>query len=455
MKIVKIRNDVIFYVSLTVFASSGFILWWGYNYIMPSLNAFWLALALALIIIVSPWGSQRLPGNNDKPTFPPLHWLLNIFAIQLSLTAAFLGICELCGQVLPIGTSLHPHLFSTNLQLFLTHYGLFPWSLYAICAVGFGVVAYRSKENGYFNKLLFPLFKSQEQQPLGLTFNGHTKLFSISGFSITLALLCVLLAALICSAFQPFTTGFTPGTVMLTIVLIFFAYTHYFRKYLTKSLTPPIPIPLANLKIAIVFVLLLIALNLVLSPLNKQTQLSTPKFITTLQQSNWMQFWHIFSASWWLVWTPIMGIFIARISRGYTVRQMLFASLLLPAITACVLSIWPPHSSWYSPHPILGTVIAWVGFIGIIFMFMQHKMLPMFILSYLPNQDRYKHRDHQDFFRKVYRLATASLYLFLPAGVSLLFIFMYVLAFPLYFYMLAYLIALPLLLIKTKTAQQG
>lgn len=432
MKTNKIRYDLMLMISPVVIAA-GLALIWFYNTALNySFTAFCLPLVILLLVAILPrWGKQRLVVDKaETPRHSFAGMWLRIAALQLTLLAIFLGISHLTNQLLPIATTVHPAAFSKTLYIMLVHYGLFPWSLVGLLAIGFGYYSYRLNEDAFMSTQLFHVFKSHTQQIMALIINTTTKRATNIALASTLAFMILLFAAVFVHGRIPLAVGFKPVTAILVTLLLIFVYTKSFKRTMSRITKNALPLFITLPLLCLILAAIIVAYSIFMVKFTQEpAKLNT--LFSALYHKDWHNFWIIFSMMWWLAWAPLCAIHIARYGRGQSVRTILVATLLLPVILAVVFysnHLW--HIINLDTHTILATTLATVGFIGLLMMVTHRYSLPMMILSYLPKRDAYKNRDKHFYFRRIFRLSIVVLYVFMPAGIYLAAIFLFLMVVP-------------------------
>ena len=320
----------------------------------------WLALGMALVMICGPWGGKRLAVDpEEKPRYGRAGWIGRIIALQLCLWALFLGVSTVCGETAPALTTPQPELFQhTLLQLGLKQ-GLFPWAFVALIAVAAGYYSYCQQKDAYLSTLLGRL--TQRHAVLEIAINFIGRLNTLLAYAITLALIAVLWASV--GSLFPLITGFSLTPVLVGIILLLLSLTKIYRRTLLKSLGKNIPLTAGMFFWTLILATAVWLLNGFLAPLTN-IAMAPPGLLSHWLHLPWRQLWQIFANGWWLLWTPLIGILVARISRGYPAREIILGTLLLPLILTVVLEL-TQTLSWSIP-PVIVTIIAALGLLGLL-----------------------------------------------------------------------------------------
>lgn len=370
----------------------------------------WIALLIAVVYIITPLGSKRLAAANDThKRHNTLQWWLRIIAMQLSLLFLLMGISWL----------IQPSAYIQSLHQQLTHFGLYPWSWISIVAVAFGIHNYRQQQDTHMHNIIAPQRKTS--QTLISVINTTVKNTGFAAWSITLLLICIIWARIFIP--EPFILvhGFNFATILTTLILFFFSFTKIFKKVLKKICAHKNPTPLAITICYISITLLLIIFSMLFSSLYSH-DIKISGFIQYYMNKNPYTLWQLFSLCWWFSWSYLAGIYIARISKGYSIRMMLIATLSLPIAITLLLSF--VHTSSYMTT-LIPVICATLGFIGIVLLFTNKIFLPSTVMTFLPHAEVPRHRDHHFLIRKWFQTAFIIAYFFLAMNLPALYLIIF------------------------------
>jgi len=306
-----------------------------------------LFLILALLLIVTPWANQRMPLESPNlqrqaKRLPFIKCLGLTFLLQTALILAFYTICHLTAATLPINIAPFP-LFQTTVSILLLDWGLFPWGLYVLMAVGLGYVGYIRKQPGDMSTLLRPLTKNMIGDAVSLVADVTTKIAIILSLISTLALISMECIGLIGAYFNlPLAYGLRLDVFLAMVVLLKMTKSDFCEQQLSRllKLSSPILVVTSFLLLMIIGFLLLSFLigwlsPIFTAPLNRELNF-TP--------DDWPVIWAVFSGMWWLSWTPLVAGMLTYVWRGYKIRTLIVGTLLL-AITAGILESAYPNWS--------------------------------------------------------------------------------------------------------------
>lgn len=409
MKIMKTRKDL-FFIAGSGFILAGLVFFLVLTPLIPKLfYGHWAFLFLALILGISP-SSKKTYG--ETRLYSPARWLALIFLMQISLLAMHLGI------------------LSASHAKELLEDGLFPWGWVAILASAFASVAYFGQENAFGSSLLSPLIKTRVEKPTGIIINNIVKFAQSLALVITFALMILLIAQML--GFHPSAPFSEPLPLLGLLLLILFSFTKSYKRLLARVCAYP-----AWLLIS-AFILLLGCIIAGLHAISKPLQftLPLPSFLNDLQNYPPHSLSSITSLGWWLGFSFLASLFLARISRGYSRRTLISATLILPAFLAIFSILFPSLSAANIPN-LLRHIVGISGFLISMILFTNKKMLSPFVLNYLPKNGESKYRNPEFLLRKLFQLSLIFLYIYLPLGPILSAAFISISLFPMLIFTLS------------------
>lgn len=429
MNYIKARKDLLFIANPLIFIFGLFLFCYLPNAIVPLFRLFWLCTIAAVFFIFSPYGNHRFADAQDETAarLPFSQWILCIIVLELSLFGAYYGIDLINNHLFLINESSTLSSFSTSLHNALLHYCLFPWSLYVMVAVSMGVLAYKQNLNAYFSALLEPLSKQNPQETLSLVVNTGARRCTMFAIGIALVFMTLLLINLALPLQQHIAHGYIPNALLSTLALLVFSYSDFAKRNAYRIFSRHISTAIGFPIFCIVFGIIIVFLSLATAGLTQQHPTTQePHLIEQWIHFNSQTAWSIFSMTWWLCLTPLVSGFIARVSKGYRVREVIIGFLALPAITALCLA--HPHMMQWVPWPtstLRDNIIGLVSFIVLLPLLVNHSNSGNVILAYFPKGGVAKYRDHLPFFFRTLQVSVICVYLYLIIGINALSLFLF------------------------------
>ncbi|MGA8942382.1 MAG: BCCT family transporter [Thermoactinomyces sp.] len=296
-------------------------------------------LALCFFLIFSRYGKIRLGKDTDRPEFSNITWFAMLFSAGMGIGLVFWGTAEPLSHLHnPIfGEAGSPEAANVAMRYTFFHWGLHPWGIYSLLALALAYFNFRKGAPGLISYTFYPLLKEKVKGPLGKTIDIIAVYATVIGVATSLGMGAIQISGGL-SFVTPLENNFITQFVIIVTVTILFILSA------TSGLNKGIKY-LSNLNILLAILLMLFVL------LTGPTKFIMNLFTTTLgsyiqelpqmsfylgpfnrQANNWIQDWTIFYWAWWIAWAPFVGTFIARISRGRTIREFVIGVLLVPTV---------------------------------------------------------------------------------------------------------------------------
>lgn len=422
MKYIKARKYLALITNPPIIITGILLFCYASHAIITCFYAFWMTTACVLFLIVTPLGNQRLAQNAEDAVqrLPTLQWFFSILILELAMLGVYCGISLINGEILPMNRSIDPHLLINSLHTQLLHYGLFPWNLYALIAVGMGVSAYREKIDAHFSQLSRLFARQNPQGFWSLSCNIGARRLTLFAISSTLLFMTLFFISFILSSKIYLATGFQTGALLTTLILLTITFTQPAKKYINRIFSRHISTKFSFPIFCVSLGLMILMLSMLATGLTQQTTAQTPPLlIARLIHFNEQTAWTFFSILWWIFFTPLASGVIARVSKGYQIRTVLIGVLALP-ITISAFFILTNYDYFPAMHfpDTLTKIAALVSFLILLPMLVNHHNTSNAILSYFPKNGLIKHRDSQPFFQRIVQLTIALLYFYLTIGIN-------------------------------------
>ncbi len=315
------------------------------NYSLDSLGWLFLALCtgflvLSIYLAFGPYGHVRLGPDDSKPEFATVSWLAMLFAAGMGAGLLFWGVAEPMYHFEGPPAGAEPRTpAAAHLALIITnfHWGLHAWAIYAVCALVIAYFIFRRNKPGLISTPIRAAFA-----PSG----GRDAFCHVADVIAVLAVVFGLAGSLTMGVLQVragLTEVFgTPGTLMVGIVILA-VLTVMFLISASTGLDKGIKI-LSDINMAMaVFVMLFVifagptgyVMNAFVNAIGDYfSSLITYSFklLSYEGKMGWTSGWTLTYLIWWVAWGPFVGIFIARISKGRTIREFCIGVILLPTL---------------------------------------------------------------------------------------------------------------------------
>lgn len=387
----------------------------------PYMGVNWLCLATAAFCVLSPWGGVVIDDEQSPGKLYGLFgWWLRIFLMQLSLILVYIGLHTLAYKALPVSNGQVD--LTDTLKTIWQHWALYPWGAVAMMTIAMSFTAYNQRRNAFVSSTAQDLLHNKDDSLLTHLLGICSRNALVAALSTTFGLYMLFAACLLVQGHtKAIATGLNTPAFIVALLMLVVAILPFTKSGVSRLMRRQIPSILgivALILIGAIIVLILsgIAQSIEFGP-SKQ---NNPIFYNDLKQLGPDGIWMLFSANWWLAFTPVCAFLIGRISKGYSVRMIIIGTLIGPAALAAA-----PHFHYWL-NPVLLLVLIWAGFLLFFGLLSLDRNRSMLVQIYLPKLGRFKSRDYHYFFRRVFRFAAASIYLYLPIGIMYLALMMYI-----------------------------
>lgn len=320
-----------------------------FSYVVADLSWFFLLAAnLFLVFVVylalSKYGRIKLGKKDDKPDFGRFSWFAMMFQAGMGPAIIFWGLAEpLSHQVnVPFGLA-EPgtkEAAAVSIQYTFFHWALHPWAIYAVAGLAVAYFSHRKGEKGLLSVIFRPLIGDRVDGPVGKTIDTLAVLAVVFGIAVALGQAGLQLTAGLGETFG------VPTVVFVQLVVLGVT-TAAFMVSATTRVEHGIKW-LAN--ISMLIAPLLLVFYFVVGPTVTQLNVFTEgvgNYLANLipmsfrldafsPNNEWMGSWTVFYWSWWIAWAPYVGLFMARISRGRTIREFVAATVLVPSVVSMI-----------------------------------------------------------------------------------------------------------------------
>jgi len=372
--------------------------WW----ISSSLKWFYVGLVAFLLFFciwigISKYGNIRLGDDDDRPEFSYFSWFSMLFGAGMGIGLMFWSIGEPMYHFANAGPDWNPHIAeglskeaaTRAMTVTFFHWGLHPWAIYVVVALTLAYFGYRKKEGLTISASLSPWTGSGVKSKwghavdvlavFGTTFGVATSLgfgaqqiatglYNITGMGMFVDFaedgstspndwaMVVLIAIITAAAVTSAVTGVGKGirilselNLWLSIAILVFLLAYGPTGYILNTFLQSTGDYLASVV-----------------PMSFYTQANE-----AFTQKDWQGWWTVFYWGWWISWAPFVGMFIARISRGRTIRDFVMGVLLVPTLLTFIwLSLFGGTALYYELfHTVVneaGETVSAIGEAGIV-----------------------------------------------------------------------------------------
>ncbi|WP_226682787.1 glycine betaine uptake BCCT transporter [Sutcliffiella horikoshii] len=301
-------------------------------------------LLFAAFMIFSKYGKIKLGKKDDKPEYNRATWFAMLFSAGMGIGLLFYGVSEPISHFAspPLGEGSTEQSAILGMRYTWLHWGLHAWAIYAIVAMALAYQKFKNNAPGLMSATLRPVLGEKVKGPIGTTVDVVAVFATLFGVAASLGLGSQQINAGL-EYLVGIPNNFTVQFIIMAVITVLFivsATTGISKgiKYLSNI----------NMSLAVIlfFALLILGptlflLNMFTTTLGSYVQnvalmgLRLSPFDAT--EAAWTQGWTVFYWAWWISWTPFVGMFIARVSKGRTIREFTIAVLLVPSL---VCALW-------------------------------------------------------------------------------------------------------------------
>lgn len=312
---------------LFVLTASGFVVF-----------VLWLALGR--------YGTIPLGRDDEEPEFNGVSWIAMMFSAGMGIGLMFFGVAEpLTHFTTPppgTGDAGNPEAVQNAMATTLFHWTLHPWAIYAVVGLAIAYGVYRKGRLQLISAAFEPLLGARANGPWGKVIDMLAIFATLFGSAASLGLGALQIRSGLQIVGGIGESGNTILIVIITVLTIAFVLSAVSGIARGIQWLSNINMVLAVSLALFVFVVgpTVFILNLMptamASYLGDIAMMSARTGAEGAEVNTWLQAWTIFYWAWWVSWTPFVGMFIARISRGRTIRQFVAGVLLVPSLVSLV-----------------------------------------------------------------------------------------------------------------------
>ncbi|WP_454062471.1 BCCT family transporter [Candidatus Nitrospira salsa] len=291
-------------------------------------------------LLVCRHGDVRLGDPDEEPQFSLPAWLSMLFAAGMGMGLVFWGVAEPLYhyQTPPRAEPFSSAAAQEAIQFSFFHWAFHPWAVYVIFGLGIALFHFRYKLPLAPRSLLYPLVGNRIHGWLGHIVDAFCTIGTLLGVATSLGLGAMQINA---GLSQVTNIEYVTHVQIWIIVLISLVATISTVTGVSKGIKYLSVINGSIMLFLLLFVFFtgptLFQIKLFLTGIGDYLQnlVGTSLWLDPRQDSNWQSTWTLFYWGWWISWSPFVGIFIARISRGRSIREFVVYVLLLPALVNC------------------------------------------------------------------------------------------------------------------------
>lgn len=351
----KNKNNIVFYISLII---SVIIVLWGIiasenfanvadsalNFL--SVNFGWLYLIAMFVFIAfiiwlafSKYGKIKLGPDDSEPEYSTLSWFGMLFGAGMGIGLVFWGVAEPISHFVSPAPGIEPGTLEASnaaMSASFMHWGVHPWANYSIIGLALAYFQFRKNKPGLISSIFIPLIGEERVSgPIGKLIDIIAIFATIAGVATSLGLGTLQINSGLNYLFN------IPETIPVQLIIIGVIAVLYIGTAVSGIDKGIKMLGDINLTLAFSLMVLVILVGPTLAIINSFTNglgqyingfIANSLHVEAFGDNSWLNAWTIFYWAWWIAWAPFVGTFIARISRGRTVREFIGGVIAAPAL---------------------------------------------------------------------------------------------------------------------------
>ena len=294
-------------------------------------------------LIVSPFGKIRLGGNDATADYSFMSWLAMLFAAGMGIGLMFWSVAEPAAYFTgwyetPLGVEPNtPEAARLAMGATMYHWGLHPWAIYGVVALSLAFFTYNKGLPLSIRSIFYPILGDRAWGWAGHIVDILAVLATLFGLATSLGLGAQQAASGIQHVFG-IEAGLTLQVIVISVVTLLAVVS------VLRGIDGGVKV-ISNINMLVAFLLLILvgligyAVTLgsipttLMAYIENIIPLSNPH---GREDEAWLHGWTVFYWAWWISWSPFVGMFIARVSKGRTVREFITAVLIVPTTVTII-----------------------------------------------------------------------------------------------------------------------
>ena len=316
-------------------------------------------VVFALFIAFSKWGNIRLSKDGEGPEYSTMSWFAMLFGCGMGVGLVFWGVAEPMSFYLAPKAGITPmSADSANfaIKAAFMHWGVSPWANYAVIGLALAYFGFRLGKKAMISTTLVPLIGEKRAEGLvGIVVDSLAVFATVAGIVTSLGLGVMQINSGLNQVLNV-PSNLTVQIAIIVAISVIYIYTAI--SGIEKGIKMISDINL-YLFVGLMIVGLIIGprveiLNNFVGGIGAYLQdfIKDSVLINGYGDNEWTFNWRIFYWAWFIAWAPFVGVFIARISKGRTIREFILGVAIVPALTSIF---------WFSIFGSLGLHLAQTG----------------------------------------------------------------------------------------------
>lgn len=331
----------------------------GWAYLVAVFAFLLFALALAF----SKFGKIKLGPDDSKPEYSTISWFAMLFGAGMGIGLVFWGIAEPLAHFTNPPNQITPGSVEAAqfaMKSSFMHWGFHPWATYSIIGLALAYFQFRKNYPGLISSIFIPLIgEKRANGPIGKFIDIAAVLATVAGVATSLGLgtlqinsglnylfnipnsqlvQIIIIAVVTIITIWSAVSGIEKGIKVVSDVNLYLAFGILILTFLIGPTVKIVNSILSNFGIYV------------------QDIISDSLSVSPFGDNSWMKAWRIFYWAWWIAWAPFVGTFIARISKGRTIREFILGVIFAPSLGSII---------WFGVFGTTGLNLAFTKKLGI------------------------------------------------------------------------------------------
>ncbi|WHY00223.1 BCCT family transporter [Neobacillus sp. DY30] len=295
----------------------------------------------SIYLLFSKYGDIRLGKKTDRPDFNTASWLAMLFGAGMGIGIVYWSVAEPVTHYTspPYGEGYTVDAANTAMKYTFFHWGLDPWAIYTVIGLALAFFQYNKRLPAAISSAFHPILGDKIYGPIGKTIDILSIFATVFGIATSLGLGAMQVTAGMHVLFGVPNQLFVQMIVIVVATVIFIISINTGLERGIQYLSNAAMI----LSLAIMLLILIVGPTLtVIKVFFNTTGLYVSDFIhmslrlKPFGEGEWIASWTLFYWAWWIAWAPFVGMFIARVSKGRTVREFVIGVLVVPTLGTCL-----------------------------------------------------------------------------------------------------------------------
>ncbi|ATW27891.1 BCCT family transporter [Candidatus Formimonas warabiya] len=287
----------------------------------------------------SKYGKVKLGKDGDVPEYSNFSWFAMLFGCGMGVGLIFWAVAEPVYHYLygPTYAGAHGSVQAAEWSMAISffHWGLSAWAVYVIVAIPIGILVFRKGMPALISTCFYPVLGDKIYGPIGKAIDIMTLVLTFFGMSTTIGLGTMELGAGITYKY-----GVASG-LSLNVIILFIVTACYLASAclpIERGIKIGSDISMIATLGLMLFLFLVGPTKYILDNFVNATGLYIQNFVhmsmwsDPVEKTGWLGGWTVFYWAWWITWAPFVGMFIAKISKGRTIKEVVLAALVVPTL---------------------------------------------------------------------------------------------------------------------------